>query len=115
MIDEALATGDAGFRAERISEIRHHAGPCFFIGHFLTAVRATCLRGLRSGEAAVEDVTRWLAVELAPAVRVNAVARSFFVGEQNRRLLLDERGERTARRRTIIDRTPARRSVRPTS
>jgi NAD(P)-dependent dehydrogenase (short-subunit alcohol dehydrogenase family) len=63
--------------------------------------------GYASAKAAVENLTRWLAVELAPAVRVNAVAPGFFVGEQNRRLLLDERGELTERGRTIIDHTPA--------
>jgi NAD(P)-dependent dehydrogenase (short-subunit alcohol dehydrogenase family) len=65
--------------------------------------------GYGAAKAAVENLTRWLAVELAPAVRVNAVAPGFFVGEQNRRLLLDERGEPTERGRTIIDHTPAAR------
>jgi NAD(P)-dependent dehydrogenase (short-subunit alcohol dehydrogenase family) len=45
--------------------------------------------GYPAAKAAVENLTRWLAVELAPAVRVNAVARDFFVGEQNCRLLFD--------------------------
>jgi NAD(P)-dependent dehydrogenase (short-subunit alcohol dehydrogenase family) len=63
--------------------------------------------GYSAAKAAVENLTRWLAVELAPAVRVNAIAPGFFVGEQNRRLLLDERGELTERGRTILARTPA--------
>jgi NAD(P)-dependent dehydrogenase (short-subunit alcohol dehydrogenase family) len=40
-------------------------------------------------------------------VRVNAIAPGFFVGEQNRALLLDESGEPTERGRTIIAHTPA--------
>jgi NAD(P)-dependent dehydrogenase (short-subunit alcohol dehydrogenase family) len=63
--------------------------------------------GYAAAKAAVENLTRWLAAELAPAVRVNAVAPGFFVGEQNRRLLLDERGEPTERGRAIIEHTPA--------
>jgi NAD(P)-dependent dehydrogenase (short-subunit alcohol dehydrogenase family) len=60
-----------------------------------------------AAKAAVENLTRWLAVELAPAVRVNAIAPGFFIGEQNRRLLLDEDDELTERGRAIVGRTPA--------
>jgi NAD(P)-dependent dehydrogenase (short-subunit alcohol dehydrogenase family) len=63
--------------------------------------------GYSAAKAAVENLTRWLAVELAPAVRVNAIAPGFFVGAQNRRLLLDERGELTDRGRAIVAHTPA--------
>jgi hypothetical protein len=48
MIDEALATGDAGFRArrqKRINEIRHHAGPCFLSATPSWPSQATCSRG----------------------------------------------------------------------
>ncbi len=62
--------------------------------------------GYSAAKAAVENLTRWLAVELAPAVRVNAIAPGFFVGEQNRRLLLREDGEPTERGRSIVDHTP---------
>jgi NAD(P)-dependent dehydrogenase (short-subunit alcohol dehydrogenase family) len=74
----------------------------------MTADRAiTRVIGYSAAKAAVENLTRWLAVELAPAVRVNAIAPGFFVGEQNRRLLLDENGGLTERGRTIVDHTPA--------
>src|SRR6266849_4189743 len=60
----------------------------------LAAHRAlTRVVGYGAAKAAVENLTRWLAVELAPhGVRVNAVAPGFFLGEQNRALLLDESG-----------------------
>jgi NAD(P)-dependent dehydrogenase (short-subunit alcohol dehydrogenase family) len=74
----------------------------------MAAARAiTRVVGYSAAKAAVENLTRWLAVELAPAIRVNAIAPGFFVGVQNRRLLLDDDGELTARGRAIVERTPA--------
>ncbi len=60
-------------------------------------------------KAAVDAFTRSLAVELArrgTGIRVNAVAPGFVLGEQNRRLLLQEDGTPTERAATIIGRTP---------
>ena len=81
----------------------------------LAAHRAlTRVVGYGAAKAAVENLTRWLAVELAPHdVRVNAVAPGFFVGEQNRALLLDESGALTARGEQIIAATPAGRFGEP--
>ncbi|MDZ4766270.1 MAG: SDR family oxidoreductase [Chloroflexota bacterium] len=67
--------------------------------------------GYASAKAAVNNFTQWLAVTMAheynPAIRVNAIAPGFFMGEQNRYLLMDaETGELTARGRQIIDHTP---------
>jgi NAD(P)-dependent dehydrogenase (short-subunit alcohol dehydrogenase family) len=74
----------------------------------MAAARAiTRVVGYSAAKAAVENLTRWLAVELAPAIRVNAIAPGFFIGEQNRRLLLGDDGEPTERGRTIVERTPA--------
>lgn len=47
MIDEALATGDAGFRErsrQRIDEIREHAGTVFIVAHSLATIKAMCTR-----------------------------------------------------------------------
>jgi NAD(P)-dependent dehydrogenase (short-subunit alcohol dehydrogenase family) len=74
----------------------------------MAAARAiTRVVGYSAAKAAVENLTRWLAVELAPAIRVNAIAPGFFIGEQNRRLLLGDDGELTERGRAIVERTPA--------
>lgn len=66
--------------------------------------------GYSAAKAAIDNFTRWLAVELASKhgekFRVNAIAPGFFLGEQNRRLLLDENENLTARGQTIIDHTP---------
>jgi len=70
-----------------------------------------------AAKSAVENVTRWLAVELArrygEGLRVNAIAPGFFLGEQNRALLVQPDGTPTARGRAILDRTPAGRFGRP--
>jgi NAD(P)-dependent dehydrogenase (short-subunit alcohol dehydrogenase family) len=80
----------------------------------LAAHRAlTRVVGYGAAKAAVENLTRWLAVELAPNVRVNAVAPGFFVGDQNRALLLDEFGALTARGERIVAATPAGRFGEP--
>jgi len=66
--------------------------------------------GYSAAKAAVENFTRWMAVELArtygEGLRVNAIAPGFFLGEQNRHLLLREDGSLTERGQAIIAHTP---------
>lgn len=66
--------------------------------------------GYGAAKAAVDNLTRWLAVHLAQTygegLRVNAIAPGFFVGEQNRSLLLEPDGTPTDRGRSILDHTP---------
>ncbi len=61
-----------------------------------------------AAKSAVNNITEWLAVHLAPVnIRVNAVAPGFFLTEQNRFLLTDEKtGELTPRGHKIISNTP---------
>ena len=71
----------------------------------------TRVGGYGVAKAAVDNLTRWLAVELGRAsggrLRVNAVAPGFFIGEQNRALLLQPDGTPTPRGETVLARTPA--------
>lgn len=73
--------------------------------------------GYSAAKAAVDNFTRWLAVELAQkygrGLRVNAIAPGFFVGEQNRQLLLNEDNTLTKRGQQIIDHTPMARFGEP--
>lgn len=84
----------------------------------MAAQRAlTRVVGYGAAKAAVENLTRWLAVELArrygPGLRVNAIAPGFFIGEQNRALLLQPDGRLTPRGQAIIEHTPAARFGEP--
>ena len=73
--------------------------------------------GYSASKAAVDNFTRWMAVELASkygeGIRVNAIAPGFFIAEQNRNLLLNEDGSLTPRGETIINHTPAKRFGKP--
>jgi NAD(P)-dependent dehydrogenase (short-subunit alcohol dehydrogenase family) len=78
----------------------------------MTATRAISrVVGYSAAKAAIENFTRWLAVDLARTygerLRVNAVAPGFFIGDQNRALLLNENGQLTERGAQIIAHTPA--------
>ena len=70
----------------------------------------TGVLGYSIAKAGVESLTRWLSMDLArrygSGMRVNAVAPGFFLGNQNRALLVNEDGSYTPRGRTVIDRTP---------
>ena len=61
-----------------------------------------------AAKASINNFTQWLAVHLAKVnVRVNAVAPGFFLTQQNRFLLTDEKtGKLTARGEKIITGTP---------
>ncbi|MEZ4581625.1 MAG: SDR family oxidoreductase [Caldilineaceae bacterium] len=77
----------------------------------MAAMRAiTRVLGYSVAKAGVDSFTRWLATEFGrqygDKVRVNAIAPGFFVGEQNRSLLLNDDGSLTPRGKTIVDHTP---------
>jgi len=70
-----------------------------------------------AAKAAIENFTRWMAVELSrrygDGLRVNAVAPGFFLAEQNRAVLVNPDGSRTERATRIIEHTPMGRLGRP--
>ncbi len=66
--------------------------------------------GYSVAKAAIDNFTRWMAVELArrygEGLRVNAIAPGFFIADQNRDVLLQPDGAYTERARAILARTP---------
>ena len=62
-----------------------------------------------AAKAGISNFTQWLAVHFAPCnIRCNAIAPGFFVTNQNRSLLFDEKGNPTARTAKILAATPMR-------
>ncbi|MGD1961621.1 MAG: SDR family oxidoreductase [Fulvivirga sp.] len=73
----------------------------------------TRVMGYSSSKAAIDNYTKWLAVELADkfgeGFRVNAIAPGFFLTNQNKTLLTNADASLTARGNTIIEHTPFKR------
>lgn len=80
----------------------------------MAAMRAiTRVVGYSAAKAAISNFTQWMAMEMAMkycgAIRVNAVAPGFFIGDQNRALLTNPDGSYTDRGKLVVKNTPMRR------
>lgn len=66
--------------------------------------------GYSAAKAAVDNFTKWMAVELAQkfgdGLRVNAIAPGFLITEQNRTLLTNADGSLTQRGKDVLHMTP---------
>lgn len=74
----------------------------------------TRIAAYSAAKAAVSNFTQWLAVHMcknySANIRVNAIAPGFFLTEQNRFLLTEQKtGDLTSRGKTIIEHTPMNR------
>ena len=73
----------------------------------------TNVPGYSAAKAAVTNFTQWMAMEMAlkygDGIRVNSVAPGFFIGDQNRAVLLNPDGSLTERRHKVLANTPMRR------
>nr|AWJ66144.1 D-mannonate oxidoreductase [uncultured bacterium] len=69
--------------------------------------------GYSMAKAGVDIFTKWMALELATKysnkIRVNAIAPGFFIGNQNRKVLINEDGSYTDRSKKILAHTPMKR------
>lgn len=66
--------------------------------------------GYAIAKEGVNALTKWLAQDFArkysPRIRVNAIAPGFFIGEQNRKALLNDDGSLTERSHKVLAKTP---------
>lgn len=73
--------------------------------------------GYSAAKAAIDNFTRWMAVEMATkfgnGIRVNAIAPGFLITDQNRTLLTNKDGSLTKRGETILNLTPFKRFGEP--
>ncbi|MDR1500373.1 MAG: SDR family oxidoreductase [Tannerellaceae bacterium] len=70
----------------------------------------TRVPGYSAAKSAVSNFTQWLATEMAlkygDGIRVNAIAPGFFIGDQNRSVLINPDGSLTERSRKVLAKTP---------
>ena len=102
--------------------------PCLVFGEVMAAQKSgsiinvssmasyeaiTRVPGYSMAKSAVENFTRWMAQEMAlkfsEKIRVNAIAPGFFIGNQNRAVLINPDGSLTERSRKVIAKTPMKR------
>lgn len=79
MIDEALATGDAAFKARskaRIEEVREDAGTIFLVSHSISTIEAMCTRVLwvHQGKLVMDGPTHEVAEAYKEFVRAHRTA-----------------------------------------
>lgn len=89
---------------------RQQAGSIINISSMAAYSAISRVPGYSVSKAAINNFTKWLAMEMATKVgdkiRVNAIAPGFFIGNQNRAVLINEDGTLTERSKKVIAKTP---------
>lgn len=88
-------------------------GSIINISSMATYSAITRVPGYSVAKSGINIFTQWLAMEMAQkfgeGVRVNAIAPGFFIGNQNKAVLINEDGSLTDRSQKVIAKTPMRR------
>ncbi len=86
------------------------AGSIINISSMATYSAITKVMGYSVAKSGINMFTKWMAMEMArkygEKIRVNAIAPGFFVGDQNRNILLNPDGSYTERSLKILSHTP---------
>jgi NAD(P)-dependent dehydrogenase (short-subunit alcohol dehydrogenase family) len=73
----------------------------------------TRVPGYSVAKTGISNFTQWLATEMAlkygDGIRVNAIAPGFFIGDQNRAVLINPDGSLTERSQKVLAKTPMKR------
>jgi NAD(P)-dependent dehydrogenase (short-subunit alcohol dehydrogenase family) len=88
--------------------LRNQKGVVLNISSMNSFKPLTKIPAYSAAKASVNNFTQWLAVHLAKVgIRVNAIAPGFFITNQNRFLVMDEKtGSYSARGQKIVNNTP---------
>ncbi|WP_026714301.1 SDR family oxidoreductase [Flavobacterium daejeonense] len=89
------------------------SGSIINVSSMATLSAITRVPGYSVAKSGIDIFTKWLAMELGTKfgekVRVNAISPGFFIGDQNRRVLINEDGSYTERSKKVLARTPMKR------
>ncbi|MFB6340835.1 SDR family oxidoreductase [Saccharicrinis sp. FJH62] len=89
------------------------SGSIINISSMATYSAITRVPGYSVAKTGINIFTQWLAMEMAmkfgDKIRVNAVAPGFFIGDQNRAVLINPDGSLTERSKKVIAKTPMKR------
>lgn len=88
-------------------------GSIINISSMATYSAITRVPGYSVAKSGVNIFTQWMAMEMAikfdEKIRVNAIAPGFFIGDQNRAVLINPDGSYTERSKKVLARTPMKR------
>ena len=89
------------------------AGSIINISSMATISAISRVMGYSVAKTGINSFTQWMAMEMAQKfgekIRVNAIAPGFFIGDQNRAVLINPDGSYTERSQKILARTPMNR------
>jgi NAD(P)-dependent dehydrogenase (short-subunit alcohol dehydrogenase family) len=85
-------------------------GSIINISSMATYSALTRVPGYSVAKTGINIFTKWLATELSQkfgeGIRVNAIAPGFFIGDQNRNVLINADGSLTERSKKVLAKTP---------
>ncbi len=88
-------------------------GSIINISSMATLSAITRVPGYSVAKSGIDIFTKWMAMEMGikfgEKVRVNAIAPGFFIGDQNRKVLINDDGSYTERSKKVLARTPMKR------